>query len=607
MQEKSSWAGCLSPFSERHANVNRSRVVDWAVIHPADDRTLGSEEDAIPMFQPLLPIAHERPASPQGPLGAVYTKPWVVELLLDLAGYTADCNLVDALAVEPAAGRGAFLVPMARRLVGSCVRQGRPLGDCEESLVAYELDERSADAAREAVALALRTSGVEGATAAKLAAGWIQTGDYLLECARMPRADYVIGNPPYIRLEDIPTESVRIYRDVYSTMRGRADLYVAFFEAALRQLQENGVCAFICADRWMLNQYGADLRRLVTARFRVETVIEMHEADAFDDDVSAYPAITVIRRGPPGPAVVARATADLEFTSEAALAAILQPASAGTAEPLPPGLTAAVVEPWFTGNDPWPCGSPGRLALLRRLEDRFGPLESDDTATKVGIGVATGLDRVFITRDAQLVEESRLLPLAMAQDTASGQFRWSGHYLVNPWDADGLVNLKEFPRLQAYLETHQALIRKRNTAQRNPGGWYRTIDRVNAGLRGRPKLLIPDIKDRFNPALDDGTAYPHHNLYFILSDRWNLEVLGGLLLSSIGQLFIDAYGVRMRGGYLRFQAQYLRRVRVPDPLSISPDQALELVKAFRQRDRRLASTVALDVYQVAASEIERAH
>jgi hypothetical protein len=43
--------------------------------------------------------------------GVVYTKSWVVELLLDLANYRSDENLVDAVAVEPAAGDGAFLGP----------------------------------------------------------------------------------------------------------------------------------------------------------------------------------------------------------------------------------------------------------------------------------------------------------------------------------------------------------------------------------------------------------------------------------------------------------------------------------------------------------------
>jgi adenine-specific DNA-methyltransferase len=49
--------------------------------------------------------------------------------------------------------------------------------------------------------------------------------------------------------------------------------------------------------------------------------------------------------------------------------------------------------------------------------------------------------------------------------------------------------------------------------------------------------------------LDNGETYPHHNLYFIQSDDWDLEVLGGLLMSTIGQFFVESYGVRMRGGY----------------------------------------------------------
>lgn len=558
------------------------------------------------MHQILLPISYVSPRPAAEQKGVVYTKSWVVNLLLDLSGYTVQENLVDALAVEPAAGQGTFLVAIAQRLVASCQRQGRPLSDCESSLIAYELDDASAETARQAVADALGAAGIGIPAAECLAAGWIRTGDYLIDAARLPQADFVIGNPPYVRLEDMPAEAASLYREAYPTMRGRADLYVGFFEAGLRQLKKGGVCGFICADRWMLNQYGAELRRLVTDKFGVETIVEMHNADAFADEVSAYPAITIIRRGRQARAVVASAGPGVEAASGSALAASLRASANGEPQSLPHGLTAAVVESWFSGSDPWPCSSPARLALLRRLEERFGPLESDRTRTKVGIGVATGLDKVFITRNNNLVEPSRLLPMAMAQDTAAGRFQWSGHYLVNPWDADGLVDLQNFPRLRAYFEQAQAQVKKRNTAQRNPGGWYRTIDRVHLQLTHQSKLYIPDIKDYFNPVLDKGETYPHHNLYFITSDRWNLEVLGGLLLSSIAQLFIEAYGVRMRGGYLRFQAQYLRRVRVPKPEAISAIQSESLIEAFRQRDRGLATAVALQLYQIHAAEIELA-
>ncbi len=220
--------------------------------------------------------------------GVVYTKRWVVELLLDLAGYRAENNLVDAVAVEPAAGDGAFLVPMVERLVQSCERLGRPLSECEGSLIAFELDDDSADRARALVTGLLKDRGVSRPTAERLAASWVRAGDYLLE-SRGVAADFVIGNPPYIRLEDIPEDAAALYRNAYRTMRGRADLYVAFFEAALHQLKEGGVCAFICADRWMRNQYGAELRGLVTSGYGVEVVIEMHNAGAFHDEVDAYP------------------------------------------------------------------------------------------------------------------------------------------------------------------------------------------------------------------------------------------------------------------------------------------------------------------------------
>ncbi len=555
------------------------------------------------MRQPLLPFEAIKPVSVADPKGVVYTKPWVVELLLDLAGYSSEANLVDAVAVEPAAGEGAFLVPMVRRLVASCVRQNRPLSDSKASLLAYELSEKSFEVAKRAIVKFLGEQEISRPVAEALTEGWVRSGDYLLEVARQPDATYVIGNPPYIRLEAIPPETASLYRDLYPTMRGRADLYVAFFEAALRQLSPGGVCAYICADRWMFNQYGAELRRMITARFGVEIVVEMHNAQAFDDDVSAYPAITIIRRGAQTRAVVASASLEAGSAAVGSLAESLRSSTLGPSSVGPGGLTVAVVDRWFTGSDPWPCHSPRRLALIRRLEDRFGPLESDATGTKVGIGVATGLDQVFITKDCEIVEESRLLPLAMAQDTATGQFVWSDHYLINPWQPHGLVKLDDFPKLLAYLEQHEGPIKKRNVAERNPRGWYRTIDRVNLDLTARAKLYIPDIKDRFNPTLDRGQTYPHHNLYYIISDRWDLEVLGGLLLSSVAQLFVEAYGIRMRGGYLRFQAQYLRRIRVPSPEAISFEQAKRLTQAFLDRDRALATAISLEVYQVDAEEL----
>lgn len=538
--------------------------------------------------------------------GVVYTRPWVVELILDLVGYDPAENLVDAVAIEPSCGTGEFLEPMVRRLAESCRRQGRPLGDCAGSLQAFELDSGAAEKARKRVVSALMDYGWDEKESEQVAQRWLRLADFLLE----PNpylgglghgVDFVVGNPPYVRLESISSQVAERYRKLFKTMTGRADLYIGFYEKALRMLGPGGVCGFVCADRWMLNQYGGSLRRLVTSEFGVEVIVEVHGADAFHDEVLAYPAITIIRRAEQGRALVAKLD---RYSGPSAqeirdVAKQIRVGADRNGRSEVKNTSAVVVDDWFKGADPWPCVSPERLELLKHLEASFPVLEDGATATRVSIGVATGADKVFITDDPNLVEHERLLPLALAKDTMTGRLEWSRHYLVNPWGPNGvLVDLNRYPRLRRYFEENEDALRGRNVGRKNPERWYKTIDKVHFDLTARPKLLIPDIKNVAHPVLDVGTVYPHHNLYHVTSNEWDLRVLGGILLSRVGQFFIECYAVRMQGDFLRFQAQYLRRIRVPRPSDIEHSQAKALAEAFDNRDVEAATRTALDVYGI---------
>jgi adenine-specific DNA-methyltransferase len=70
-------------------------------------------------------------------------------------------------------------------------------------------------------------------------------------------------------------------------------------------------------------------------------------------------------------------------------------------------------------------------------------------------------------------------------------------------------------------------------------------------------------------------------------------------LSRVAQLFIEAYCVKMRGGTLRFQAQYLRRIRVPDPDALTEPLCSRLREAFRARDADAATAAAIEAYGIA--------
>jgi hypothetical protein len=549
-------------------------------------------------IQMTFELARElAPSSWEGEHGEVFTRRWVVELILNLVGYTADRDLATMTAVEPSCGAGAFLGPMVERLVASCVLHNRRIEDSARALRAFDLLESNAELARKNVTAQLVGGGAGLLDAEELAAQWVTAGDFLLLPHSERSADFVLGNPPYIRLENLPADRNAAYRRACPTMRGRSDIFVGFIELGLRLLKSDGALGFIVADRWMRNQYGAALRVLVAEQFSIDAVIEVHDVDAFEDEVSAYPAVTVIRRQQQTTPIVASTTGSF---GERDAKLLQQWALKRSTKPLVlPSVHAAQLPGWFSGAESWPSATPEQLTVLADLEKRCPPLEDPLTGTRIGIGLATGADDIYLTRDPSAVEPERLLPLVMAKDLASGRVAWSGTYLVNPWDDEGLVDIDEWPLLRAYLERHGKRVRARHTASKSPARWYKTIDRMTPGLLARPKLLLPEMKSSAHPVLDEGDYYPHHNLYHVTSTGWDLEVLGGLMLSEVANLFVGAYCVKMRGGTYRFQAQYLRRIRVPVAESMRRADKKALANAFAQRDVEAATAIALRLYGIA--------
>jgi hypothetical protein len=365
------------------------------------------------------------------------------------------------------------------------------------------------------------------------------------------------------------------YRASYSTMVGRADLYVAFFERSLDLLADGGRLCFICPDAWTKNDYGRELRRLVSKRFALRTYVDMYGVDAFESGVGAYTSVTVISRGERCGVLAARAkSADAVHLSE------LGRQFDGTASAAHGARVVSIPHP-DRGPGPWLLRGDRQSDAVSQLERRCGTLE--EAGCGIGIGVATGADAVFVRPLAEIdVEESRRLPLAVNKDVVRGTLTWTGKGVLNPWaDSGGLVDLTAYPRLAAALEPHRERLARRHTARRDAGRlWYKTIDRITPSLTWKPKLLVPDMRgDGDAIAYDPGELYPHHNLYFITAAAWDLRALQAILRSGIAKLFVEAYAVRIGGGYLRFQAQYLRRIRVPAWTTLAPADQLLLSEA----------------------------
>ncbi len=69
-----------------------------------------------------------------------------------------------------------------------------------------------------------------------------------------------------------------------------------------------------------------------------------------------------------------------------------------------------------------------------------------------------------------------------------------------------------------------------------------------------------------------------------------------VLSSRLAHAFIAAYSPRMRGGNLRFQAQYLRRIRIPDWVSVGPSLRLRLSEAAINEDPVMGDAAVRELY-----------
>lgn len=484
-----------------------------------------------------------------GQHGDVFTAPLVVCFMLDKVGYTADKDLSNMRILEPSCGEGEFVVEIVRRLLLSAEKYGfKATESFHRNVRAYDIDAEKVERCRARIEL-MGISEPERS---------IQVADFLQTW--MEKTDIVVGNPPYIRYENIPMEMLDYCRYTFSTFHYRCDLYVPFFEKSLSLLTAGGQHCFICSNRWLKNEYGKKLRQLIAKKYHLEAIINMEQADAFQEDVLAYPAITIISAEMP--------SETFDYAECKQVKALSEITTSQKAMPKNADWTGAFTE--------------------IPIKSSYQTIEQQ--GFKIGIGVATGADSVFISRELpNKVEEELIIPGINARDLRGDKFNWQGEYLLNPYNSDGtLVNLKKYPKACAYLEQHRERLASRHIAKRSPSRWYKTIDRITPSLRSQPKILLPDMSGNSYVFVDEGKYYPLHNIYYIVGNSSVLlRLLAAFLMSDFVRNQLAAVTNKMNGGFSRWQSQHLRKLRLPRLNSIPEDEVQQLLSLYE--DRKIAS------------------
>jgi len=482
--------------------------------------------------------------------------------MLDQLGYVSSKNLSAIKLLDPAVGSGAFFLNALERLFASSKEFKFDFVKSLRNLTAVELDRDVSENLKNVLQEYLTDKEI--LIDIKTLEQMIVTNDFLLTGSGEIHNEYdiIIGNPPYIRHEQIPDGKKILYRNLFETFRHRSDIYIGFYEKALKLLSKNGQLSFICSNRWMKTKYGQNLRDLISTHYSLDAIIDINDKQAFDQDVDAYASITLISN-----------QFNDGFYHYAAIDNIKSLNILDYTKASSSYIRSPVNGNWNIGDD-----------KSFHIADHYTSIEQQ--GYKLGIGVASGADKIFIGKDLP-IEESLLVPIITAREIMNGNITWKGRYIFNPYaELGGLVDLKKYPKAKQYLEEHSDVLRARHTAKKsNAASWYKTIDRIYPELTKQPKLLIPDMKRDGLFPIDDGRFYPHHNIYYITHSHIKyLKLLGAFLISDFCKEQINLVSVKMRGGFSRWQSQNLRKILLPEIVLIDKQVQDSLITAYESKD-----------------------
>ncbi len=355
--------------------------------------------------------------------------------------------------------------------------------------------------------------------------------------------DFIIGNPPYVPITGLTPEEKDEYRSRYQTAQGRFDLYLLFFEQALKCLRQGGRLVFITPEKFLYVESAAPLRRLLSQR-RIEEVRLVKE-DTFGHLIT-YPTVTTLTNAPSR-----RRTSIVRRDGE-------------------------------TMRVSFPADGSSWLPTLHGAASSHGKLTLADVCTRVSCGVATGADAVFVSRTDSL--SSGLRPFAYPTIAGrelhdSNGSLCSQYSMLLPYSEDGeLLQESQLGALKPYLHhpSRRAQLLKRTCVHHKP--WYAFHETPPLAEILLPKILCKDItaRPRFWINLL-GDLVPRHSVYYIVpKNSDHIEALCTYLNSNTARAWLVSHCQRAANGFLRLQSHVLKQLPVPAALAAaagSPGQA----------------------------------
>jgi hypothetical protein len=370
--------------------------------------------------------------------------------------------------------------------------------------------------------------------------------------------DLVVGNPPWLRAEQVPAELRRRLAGRYRWWRGaghgyanRPDLAVAFLERSLELTTAGGLLALLVPAKLATAGYAATARHGLTASNTLVRVADLTRSPEAAFDATVYPLAVVLRKSPPQTGH--RVTIGLAGRS----GSVKQARLAGGG-------------PWLLGREPLSA----TLALLAEAHPKLG------AATRCHLGLKTGANHIFLNPPADIESEVRR-PALRGRDIRP--FRAASRIeLLYTHTATGVVRARLPPRTHRFLRSYAECLRARADYE---GGPLWTLFRVGHAT-ARNRVVWPDLaRDLTAAALDkpeDEALVPLNTCYLAsMGSASEAASLAAWLNSTWIRAAARATAVPAASGFARFTASTVEGLPLP-PTALSDPELAALGHAGRR-------------------------
>ncbi|MEO1958058.1 MAG: N-6 DNA methylase, partial [Nautiliaceae bacterium] len=224
-------------------------------------------------------------------LGQVFTDEWIVTTILKETGFYDDF-ILDKKIIDPACGDGAFLKVIAEHFIKEAKKSNKNNGEIkkilEKNIYGIELDKETYEECICNLNTLVNKFGISEIN-------WnIYNEDALKKYKDFKKEfDYVVGNPPYIRVHNLDLKTREFLKKEFKFTTGVMDIYIAFFEIGIEMLKENGVLGYITPNSFLKNSSYNEFRQFLKNNRLIKVLIDFKSNKLFKK-FSTYSAITII-------------------------------------------------------------------------------------------------------------------------------------------------------------------------------------------------------------------------------------------------------------------------------------------------------------------------